>query len=297
MEDFLDGNEFDPSSDFLNSFDDFDPKGGLVDQYRNPAQRGKFDATKGLEGIITIRMQNKKNQQLRIELWNTLKHITKIPNPAQYSGISAGSNFVPVSGGYSIAALGILMNQSITAYGTVYNVPPFAVFNDFDGSLCYVAGTVFTNPVSFALIQTELQNGNEIDWRTYASAIVSCSQLPYRQLVDAFIAMVWRINQTKVQTSSDNQIKQAMAFVYYSPLGGIENNSLEPSEFFQPENQQTKLVNINKKYEIDANTAIYITLEPLEDMQHTLRVEAFRNNAVLWGGRQASAKPIQFKVK
>lgn len=275
---YLDGETFDPTRDSLDGMETFDPKGSIVDMQRQ--SRGIFQAQNGKDGIITIRIRNTKNVKRRFELFNALKHITKIPNASQYANTN---NYSPLSSGYLASLTGTLGIQSGSgATFPPYILPDFTLFNDATGSHVYVDGDVFGDQNVSALIRAELAAGRQINWDSFADVIVSCSQLPYKQLLDSFSSMVWRITKTKLQTSSENQIKNSFDFVYYSPFGGQENNSFEPSEFFLPSNQQTKVIDIPKQYEIDANTAIYVDLEPLEDMQITFFVNAFRNNAIKW---------------
>lgn len=275
---FLDGEDsFDPTIDSLDGMDSFDPNGGIVDKYRNPKGRGVFNATKGKEGIITLRIQNKQFTKKRFELFNALKHITKIPNPSQYANTG---EYVPISSGYIAAFMAV----SGTVPGDTTNpylMPKFTVMNDFTGSHVYCA-PIPAGSISGGAVRAKLLAGQNVNWEPYADVIVSCSQMPYRQLLDAFSSTVWRVSKTKLQTSSENQIKNSFDFVYNGSLGSQENNSFEPSEFFLPQNQQTKVIDIPKKYEIDANTAIYVDIEPQEDMQITFFVEAFRNNSIKW---------------
>jgi len=91
---------------------------------------------------------------------------------------------------------------------------------------------------------------------------------------------VLRVRLTKLQVSLDQQLFNPLEFVRYKALGGTESNSLEPSEFFDPQNQQSKVVNISRGYLIDNETGIYLTLEPNADIQLTLFISAFRNNAI-----------------
>ena len=273
---FLDGETFDPTIDSLDGMDSFDPKGSIVDMNRR--DRGIFNAQKGKEGIITLRVKNNVNQKRRVELFNALKHITKIPNPSQYA---VTNNYVPVSNGYIAAYLGVTGVTPPQTGINEYKLPDFTLFNDFTGTHVYVDSDLFSSTPGAAL-KFVLNSGGNVNWDLYSDVTVGCSQLPYKQLLDSFNNMVWRVNKTKLQTSSENQIKNAFDFVYYSPFGGQENNSFEPSEFFLPSNQQTKVIDIPKKYEIDANTAIYVDLEPNEDLQITFFVSAFRNNAIKW---------------
>jgi hypothetical protein len=274
--DFLDGETFDPTTDNLDGMETFDPKGAIIDQNRK--NRGIFNGTVGKDGIITLRVKNRTANRKKFELFNSLKSISKIPNSSQYDLFG---NYVPLSSGYIAANLGLQGVDPPIASSNEYILPDFALFNDASGSLVYVDAALFKSPVGTA-IKAVLNAGGNINWDLYADVIVSCQQLPYRQLVDSFQSMVWRVSKTKLQASSENQIKNAFNFEYFSPLGGSEKNSFEPSEFFLPQNQQTKVIDIPYKYEVDANTAIYVELEPNEDLQITFFIRAFRNNAVKW---------------
>jgi hypothetical protein len=166
-----------------------------------------------------------------------------------------------------------------------------AFFDDTTGNLIYnyndtrPFGATLTNITLDGVASRTIQISDVLNTSPSTSEmIVSCAQMPYRQLVDNLGSMVLSIRQWKLQTSSENQIKQAFRPYLYGDLGVVTNDSFEPSEFFNPENQQTKLINMTRQMYVNKNTAVYIDVEPFEDMQLTLNVSAFRDNGLGWLG-------------
>jgi hypothetical protein len=252
----------------------FDPTSGIADELFPNPNRGRFNAAGiGKEGIITIRAKNNTATQKRVEIFNNLRHITKTPANDQYSKV-AGSVYQPLNtNNLFLEALKALQVTGKTPFAQMPSQqrisPAFASYEDVTGNLIYIPSLDYSTSINPAIGSSAL-----------ADAFVSCSQMPYRTLVELTAAMVLRVRLTKLQVSLDQQLFNPLEFVRYKALGGTESNSLEPSEFFDPQNQQSKVVNISRGYLIDNETGIYLTLEPNADIQLTLFISAFRNNAI-----------------
>lgn len=284
------GNNFE-SMDELQTFDPASPFARNVrasSEFQNKSKSLLKDA------VITLRIQNKTDQTRTVELFNTIKHITKVPNTAIY-----GSVIKPLSISTIASVLATIVNNVQTGVSDARH--PFvtaltalngtAFWDDASGNLVY--NYADTRPFGSTVTNISLDG---IDSQTIAidsvlntspsttEMVVSCAQMPYRQLVDNLASMVISIRQWKIQTSSENQIKNAFRPYLYGDLGVVTNDSFEPSEFFQPENQQTKLINMTRQMYVTKNTAVYIDIEPNEDMQITLNVQAFRDNGLGWLG-------------
>lgn len=284
------GNNYE-SMDELQTFDPASPFARNVrasSEFQNKSKSLLKDA------VITLRVQNKTNETRTVELFNTIKHITKVPNTAIY-----GSVIKPLSISTIASFLTTLMRQNNAALiagkinaGNVSTDPlaGVAFWDDNTGNLIYNYGA--NREYNYTTQDYTVQG---LDVRSSLTSdvlgavptdqmLVSCAQMPYRQLVENLASMVISIRQWKIQTSSENQIKNAFRPYLYGDLGVVTNDSFEPSEFFQPENQQTKLINMTRQMYVTKNTAVYIDIEPNEDMQITLNVQAFRDNGLGWLG-------------
>lgn len=284
------GNNFE-SMDELQTFDPASPFARNVrasSEFQNKSKSLLKDA------VITLRVQNKTGQTRTVELFNTIKHITKVPNTAIY-----GSVVKPLSISTIASFLTTIMRQNNATLiagkinaGNVSTDPlaGVAFWDDNTGNLIYNYGA--HREYEYNLVDHVVQGLNLTSSLTFDvlgavpndQMTVSCAQMPYRQLVDNLASMVLSIRQWKIQTSSENQIKNAFRPYLYGDLGVVTNDSFEPSEFFQPENQQTKLINMTRQMYVTKNTAVYIDIEPYEDMQITLNVQAFRDNGLGWLG-------------
>jgi hypothetical protein len=281
----------------MDGLSTFDPSSPFAKGSRSVAQFENKTAQKLKDAVITLRIQNKSASTKTVELFNTIKHITKVPNTAIY-----GSVVRPLSINTLVGVLSSLIqsnNDSLSVNNpkVVTSLLPLrgvAFWDDLTGNLVYNYGlpqdydlTAGANGVynvsggATQVVSTAVMS-NTLGAVSTDQMIVSCSQLPYRQLVDNLGTMILNIRQWKIQTSSENQIKNAFRPYLYGDLGVVTNDSFEPSEFFQPENQQTKLINMTRQMWVDKNTAIYIDVEPLEDMQITLNVSAYRDNALMY---------------
>lgn len=291
------GNNFE-SMDELQTFDPASPFARNVraaSEFQNKSKSLLKDA------VITLRIQNKTAFTRTVELFNTIKHITKVPNTAIYGSvvkplsISTIASLLATISYNASQSLGSERTPFVTALAPLSGV---AFWDDATGNLVYnyesprpYGAQVFQSSIELttdAMTLVKVDNYSILEglnpMPSTTEMVVSCAQMPYRQLVDNLASMVLSIRQWKIQTSSENQIKNAFRPYLYGDLGVVTNDSFEPSEFFQPENQQTKLINMTRQMYVTKNTAVYIDIEPYEDMQITLNVQAFRDNGLGWLG-------------
>jgi hypothetical protein len=274
----------------MDELSTFDPASPFARNVRASSEFQNRTKDKLKDAVITLRIQNKTDQVRTVELFNTIKHITKVPNTAIY-----GSVIKPLSISTIASALATMVSNQQTAvsddrhpFVTLLNpLNGTAFFDDNSGNLVYnysdtrPFGATNTNITLDGIASRTIEISDVLNTSPSTSEmVVSCAQMPYRQLVDNLGSMVLSIRQWKLQTSSENQIKQAFRPYLYGDLGVVTNDSFEPSEFFNPENQQTKLINMTRQMYVNKNTAVYIDVEPFEDMQLTLNVSAFRDNAL-----------------
>lgn len=259
-----------------NEIESFDPTGAIVEEL-NPNNRGKFtSAGKGKDAVFTIRVVNQTSSRKRVELFNSLNSIVKIPNDSEYTATAPVTNF-PYRPFTSSGLLNILGQLAVDPEGSSSGqesailVPSVALYNDLNGDLCYVTQQTLATWQSAGLTS---QNAGADMW-------VRCNQIPYKRLVEDLSSLVLKVNKTKMQFASANQMKNALEFVRVKSFGGIESNTMEPSEFFKPENNQSLLVDIPRSYYIDKATGIFFDLEASEDMQITFSVTMYRNNGVV----------------
>lgn len=278
----------------MDELSTFDPASPFARNVRASSEFQNRTKDKLKDAVITLRIQNKTNEVRTVELFNTIKHITKVPNTAIY-----GAVIKPLSISTIASFLTTLMRQNNAALiagkinaGNVSTDPlaGVAFWDDSTGNLIYNYGAnreYLYNTQDYTVQGLDVRSSLTSDVLGAVPTdqmVVSCAQMPYRQLVDNLASMVISIRQWKLQTSSENQIKQAFRPYLYGDLGVVTNDSFEPSEFFQPENQQTKLINMTRQMYVNKNTAVYIDVEPFEDMQLTLNVSAFRDNGLGWLG-------------
>jgi hypothetical protein len=278
----------------MDELSTFDPASPFARNVRASSEFQNRTKDKLKDAVITLRIQNRTSVVRTVELFNTIKHITKVPNTAIY-----GSVIKPLSISTIASFLTTLMRQNNAALiagkinaGNVSTDPlaGVAFWDDLTGNLVYNYGAnreFNYNTQDYTVQGLDVRSSLTLDTLgpiPNDQMLVSCAQMPYRQLVDNLGAMVLSIRQWKLQTSSENQIKQAFRPYLYGDLGVVTNDSFEPSEFFNPENQQTKLINMTRQMYVNKNTAVYIDVEPYEDMQLTLNVSAFRDNGLGWLG-------------
>ena len=278
----------------MDELSTFDPASPFARNVRASSEFQNRTKDKLKDAVITLRIQNKTSQVRTVELFNTIKHITKVPNTAIYGAVIKPLSISSIAS--VLATMSYAQNTAVAdnRHPFVINLNPLngvAFWDDNTGNLIYnyeqtrPFGTTLNN---ISLDGVDSQTISVLDGLNPSPSstemVVSCAQMPYRQLVDNLASMVISIRQWKLQTSSENQIKQAFRPYLYGDLGVVTNDSFEPSEFFQPENQQTKLINMTRQMYVNKNTAVYIDVEPFEDMQLTLNVSAFRDNGLGWLG-------------
>lgn len=288
-----------------DDFASFDPSVTLLNEtdFKN---RGIFHAPKKgnvyTDGQITINLKNNSSDRREVvELFNTLKHITKFPNNSvyasgQFQNFDTSRPFRPFS---QESVLGLLKKQS-DALISGDSLSDFrdvlrdrAVFSDDSGNLLYVRDGVPLSDSSIpgaqpllgqatAHTSTRWQSLDSLD--NQAQAYISCQEIPYSALVEQLGSLVLLITNWKFQFSSEAQKSNKLKFAYNTVFGEDSSNSLTPISFFTKDNFQSKLIDIPQLAAIDKRTAIYYTLEPEENMSITLSVRAYRDNGVISGG-------------
>lgn len=276
-----DNMSFDPETGSFEVLESFDPMGGIVNENFNNKKRGYFQVgAKKESAVFTLRIRNNTAVQKRIELFNSMRSIAKTANYNQYSKVP-NNIYVPGAFQSNASQLGLLVFRlqngglpSVTNQGFGDGL---ALFSDIDASLCFVGKQIKTEFAGTGV--------NVIDWNAIESPLqcdmrVSCDQVPYKNMIEDLSGLVMNIKQMKIKASSEAQINNSIEIERYSSFGGLRVNSIEPSSFLKPENQQTKLVDINKSIIVDSQTGLFLNLEPLEDLNITFTVDAYKNNTI-----------------
>lgn len=285
--------------DSLENFDDaFDPSESFdpTSKMLNPngsKGRGEWVSKKGVKASFTLRLQNFTAQQQRIELFNPFGHITKVPNPAQYGLFS---NVVPVSEGTFWLALQAMQSGGYTA-GTGGGTPSAeqtiienalrnkAIFDNATGNLIYTntATNDAAAPNTYAdkaLAKLTTPDFNFANTPNLAAAMVSCAQIPYRQLLGELEDTVLRIDMAKMSVQGATQFDNEWVFARKTIFGKVEENTIEPSSYVNPINPNTTVIDITAKYLVDKKTGIFMTLEANEDVNITFFVTAYKVNGL-----------------
>jgi hypothetical protein len=293
----------------LSGFDGletFDPQSPFAKVQRPTSQY--ISNNKKSDARITLRIKNTTNETKRIELFNSVNSITKVPNGAVYNTTTGGevkplsvSTFASILAtfGYVNRAQGTLTHtagvlQDIDALQTT------AYFDDNSGNLIYNYGlpALYATSAGITGGYWGASGANQVDVAGFnmtktvgtvaeGAVIISCDQMNYRRFLDNTSTMLLLVREVKMQVNNADQFKNGWEFVYYGDLGSNSNDTLEPNNWLMPENYQTNVIDIKQQMWIDKNTAIYMNVEPDADFSLIFSISAYRDNAVSAGKLQA----------
>lgn len=274
---------YDPTDANFENVEMYDPQGGIIGE-KFGKKRGYFKSKNVAEsGKITFKIKNLTSIVQRAELFNPLRSIVNYPNPSKYLFNGGSKNWEPlptkVAGGFVLGFSRFA--QAVSDKSDLLLGDGVATYTQA-GSLAYVGGT---NKIKWGgAVYSDNINFDYLDERSgvnvQSDILVTCQQLPYASLQEDLKSTVLEASQMKIQFSSEAQIGNAIEMVRYKTLGSSVDNSLEPSSYANPINQQSKLIEINQTILIDSQTAWFFTLEPNEEISINMSITAYKNNSL-----------------
>lgn len=109
---------------------------------------------------------------------------------------------------------------------------------------------------------------------------VSCSQIPYRQLLEKTATQAFRIERTRMTVTTDAQISKQITCFAKSFLGGTASNNLNPRRFFSPDQQQSLIIDIPVPFRVDAERGMYLQVLAGETIQFNMDISQYTETTV-----------------
>lgn len=259
----------------------YDPDGKIVNE-QPTGNRGRWVGTpEGKKAVFTLKVQNCTSTTQRTELFGAARSIVELPNDSQYAQNGTGMLFRPFTTEQQLCLSGIIATTAEASEGAI-QPPAMVIYDDRTGNLVYIANTgrtltdwatTFTsqNPL------TATTNGVQI--------IISCGQRPYRSLMSDLRDLVLYVIKTKIIYPDEAGKENPLLLWREKSFGGADSNTIEPTDYFEPENQQSKIINIPDRYFIDKLTSLYFDIEgsgvsgtPAQPISWTFSCLAYQNN-------------------
>lgn len=274
----MDMEKFGNSENYLRTFD---PEGKIVNEAIN-GNRGKWSSgASGVDAVFTLNVQNCSSDIQRAELFGAANSIVEIPNDSEYS---VYGNFRPFTTEQIVCLIGIVATTAEADEGDI--IPPaMVIYDDRTGNLVYLSGIDRTLADWAALFTSQLP----LTPLTLGTVvIISCGQRSYRSLMSDLRDLVLYVKETKIKYPDEEGMDNTLTFNRPKSFGGADSNTLEPSNYFDPDQNQSKLIKIPERYFIDKLTTIYLDVngsgvpgEPANPVNITFKVTAYQNNGVM----------------
>lgn len=114
---------------------------------------------------------------------------------------------------------------------------------------------------------------------------ISCPQVPFRVLHESTRNNLLWIEKIRMSVTTDAQIDNPINIFKNTFLGGTKSNQIAPRSEFKPNQFQSKIVDVNIKTAIDAETGMSYKLNSQEKVTMSLFFRFIRGNENLVGGQ------------
>jgi len=277
-----------------NDLKNFDPEGRIVNEkMASGANRGSWhEGDGGLAAVFSLRVQNCTSGTQQAEIFGAANSIVDIPNDSVYSQYGT---YRPFTTEQVLCLLGQMAKTTdaqlaladadapITENVKDIHPPAMVIYDDRTGNLVWIDGANF----SLDQWQTFFVSQNPLVASTNGVVmIISCGQRSYRALMSDLRDLVLFIKRTKIIYPDDDGKNNPLTLQRPKSFGGSDSNTIEPENYFEPENQQSKVINIPDTYFVDKLTSIYFAVNggnagPALPITFTFSVSAYQNNGVM----------------
>lgn len=119
--------------------------------------------------------------------------------------------------------------------------------------------------------------GNRYNTAQYV--IISCKELPYKSFLKALEDAVIKIDRVRFKFGDQNTIDEVWNIAGLSMFGSTDGNDIIPTDFFDPNQQQSNVIDVNQPLIIDGETALNTILpEDENQVSYICSVSQFINN-------------------
>lgn len=236
-----------------SSFESFDPDfyDPAADSYDQP-QKAPRKASKAYFDLV---MTNPEAGVKTVELFNFLRSFTRMQR-ADFIGANVLYGYQPLATREGIEAL-------------INNVVPVGNRTPANESNTSDAGFVgFDKSGSLIITPSGVYNTGTI-------LKVSCSQFPYSGLLESSNRYPFVITRIRMTTTTDAQISNPIVLFRNNFLGSKSQNEVNPRNFFNPNQFQTKIIDIPVDFKVHANSGMLYNLNGGETVQWNVEIEDY----------------------
>lgn len=114
------------------------------------------------------------------------------------------------------------------------------------------------------------------------AVIISCEEVPYKTLIENLKTSVLLVKSVRMGFGLETSLDRSLGFVYASMFGSDQTNNLVPRRYFTPEQQQSRIVDIDQPFFLTGELAINSSLAANEqEVSFVIDVTKFQKNAVV----------------
>lgn len=109
---------------------------------------------------------------------------------------------------------------------------------------------------------------------------ISCKQTPYRALLESSSRTPFQIEKLRLTVTNDAQIDNEIFMVENTWLGKVDRNSINPRTYFNPNQFQSKIIDIPLKYVINFERGLELIVNAGETINLSFFVSSYRKHAL-----------------
>jgi hypothetical protein len=109
-----------------------------------------------------------------------------------------------------------------------------------------------------------------------ASMTIQCRQRAYRGLFESSSRTPFIIEKVRLTVTNDSQIDNEIFVDYQSFLNKVETNSINPRTYFNPYQNQSKIIDIPLKTLIDLERGLRLTVNASETINLAIFISAYK---------------------
>ena len=106
-------------------------------------------------------------------------------------------------------------------------------------------------------------------------AKLSCNQYPYSGLLESSSRFPFRITRVRLTVTADAQISNPIVLFRNNFLGAKSQNEINPRNFFNPNQFQTKIIDVPIDFDINGNSGLLYNVNDGETVSWNVEIESY----------------------
>lgn len=206
-------------------------------------------------------------------------------DPNNFAGQNAGANFAglrtsaaPIGSGSTMITIKVVNAQAAAATAEIFGFGTGVAAGVDDAGLTALASlagpplAVAGNAANISRMYFD-KNGDFV-FQDAANALmrISCNEMPYKQLLMGTLFGKFKINRIRFTPTTDAQIDNIIEFREKTMFGKTWQDSINPRQYFRPDQFQTKIIDIPYNWVMNQERAFRQRINAAETVTYALQI-------------------------